>query len=170
MLFLPGMVKKGNLGLDRSTPSGQDGFTRMSDLRGAGTSPSSLTAEASCGRAYVLVSVLMPVRNEARFVARSLHAILTQDYPVDRLEVIVADGLSDDGTRECVRDIAQRDSRVQMIDNPGRIVSTGMNAAIRHARGEIIIRVDGHCEIARDYVRRCVAHLENGDAEAIGGS
>jgi len=112
----------------------------------------------------------MPVRNEARFIARSLQAILTQDYPAGRLEVIVADGLSTDGTRELVLEISKRGGPVRMIDNPGRIVSTGLNAAIRQARGEIIIRVDGHCEIAGDYVRRCVTHLESGDAEAVGGS
>jgi glycosyltransferase involved in cell wall biosynthesis len=112
----------------------------------------------------------MPVRNEARFIARSLNAILAQDYPADRLEVIVADGLSTDGTREVVREIARRDKRVRMIDNAGRMVSTGLNAAIGQARGEVIVRVDGHCEIAGDYVRQCVAHLANGDAEAVGGS
>src|SRR2546425_9491677 len=76
------------------------------------------------------VSVVMPVRNEARFMARLLEQVLAQDYPADRMEIIVADGMSDDGTRQILSDFAARFPQVQVIDNPGRIVSTGLNAAI----------------------------------------
>jgi succinoglycan biosynthesis protein ExoA len=115
------------------------------------------------------VSVIMPVRNEAAFIVRSLGAVLAQDYPPDRLEVIVADGQSTDGTREQVQALQGRHPNLHLIDNPGRIVPTGLNAALRVARGDIIIRVDGHCEIAPDYVRNCVAHLKAGQAECVGG-
>jgi glycosyltransferase involved in cell wall biosynthesis len=56
-----------------------------------------------------------------------------------------------------------------VLDNPGRIVPTGFNIGLRHAQGEIIVRVDGHCEIAPDYVRRCVEVLEQTGAECVGG-
>lgn len=113
--------------------------------------------------------MLMPVRNEAAFMARSLGAVLAQDYPQDRLEVIVADGMSSDGTREQVQALRARHPNLHLVDNPGRIVPTGLNAALRISRGDVIIRVDGHCEIAPDYVRNCVAHLQPGQAEAVGG-
>jgi hypothetical protein len=58
---------------------------------------------------------------------------------------------------------------VKLIDNPGKIVATGLNAALREARGEIVIRVDGHCEIAPDYLRCCVSHLLRDGVEAVGG-
>ncbi len=116
-----------------------------------------------------MVSVVMPIRNEADFIARSLEAVLLQDYPNDRLEVIVADGCSDDGTFELVRAIAETDSRIKLLENKGRIVATGLNQALAVARGEIIVRVDGHCEIATDYVRRCVEHLARGEADGVGG-
>jgi glycosyltransferase involved in cell wall biosynthesis len=115
------------------------------------------------------VSVVMPIRNEADFITRSLGAVLSQDYPADRMEVIVADGCSDDGTREIVRAMAARDSRVTVLDNQGRIVATGLNQALAIAKGEIVVRVDGHCEIAPDYVRCCVSHLQRGEAEGVGG-
>jgi succinoglycan biosynthesis protein ExoA len=115
------------------------------------------------------VSVLMPVRNEASFIARSVGAVLTQDYPRDRMEIIIADGLSDDGTRQVIDAMRLYNPNVSMIDNPGKIVSTGLNAALRVARGEIIIRVDGHCEIASDYVRQCVSLLADADIDAVGG-
>src|SRR6185369_8574629 len=87
------------------------------------------------------VSVLMPVRNEVAFIGRSLAAVLAQDYPRDRMEIIIADGLSNDGTREAVREIQLLNPNVVLIDNAGKIVSTGLNAALRLAKGEIIIRV-----------------------------
>src|SRR3982750_3933073 len=98
------------------------------------------------------VSLIMPVRNEAAFIARGINAVVAQDYPPELMEVIVVDGMSDDGTREVVRDFANRHPNLRLLDNPGRIVSTGLNLALREATGEIIIRVDGHCEIAEDYV------------------
>ena len=115
------------------------------------------------------VSIIMSVRNEAAFIRRSLGAVLAQDYRHDRLEVIIADGLSNDGTREIVDDLQLQNPNVRLIDNPGKIVSTGLNAALRVAKGEIIIRVDGHCEIATDYVRRCVLHLTEDKVDCVGG-
>lgn len=116
-----------------------------------------------------IVSVVMPVRNEAGFIARSLGCVLAQDYPSDRMEVIVADGMSDDGTRELVHAAARRDRRVRLVDNKGRIAPTALNAALAGARGTIIVRVDGHTEIASDYVRQCVLELERTGADNVGG-
>ena len=119
-------------------------------------------------RELPLVSVVLPVRNEAGYIDRCLHAVLEQDYPKDRLEIIVADGQSTDGTATRLRTLASRHPAITVLDNPGRIVPTGLNLAIGQARGGVIVRVDGHCEIAPDYVRRCVAHLQDG-ADAVGG-
>ena len=115
------------------------------------------------------VTVVMPVRNEGELIDLSLNAVLGQDYPADRMEVLVADGRSDDDTAERIAKIAETDPRVRLLDNPGRIVSTGINRALTSARGSIVIRIDGHCEIAPDYVRRCVAHLETKDVDGVGG-
>jgi succinoglycan biosynthesis protein ExoA len=117
-----------------------------------------------------LVSIIMPCRNEAAYIEACLRSVLAQeDPPGGGIEVLVADGLSTDGTRELIRAVAEVDPRVRMIDNPGRIVPTGLNAAIRLARGEIIIRMDAHTEYAPDYVRRCVEVLEETGADNVGG-
>ena len=122
---------------------------------------------------YPLVSVIMPVRNEAAYIERSLGAVLAQEYPADRLEILVVDGMSGDGTREAVLAHAAADPRIRLLDNPAGIVPPGLNIGIGRARGEIIVRVDGHCEIAPDYVRRCVEHLlaghDGAPVEAVGG-
>src|SRR4026207_498248 len=94
------------------------------------------------------VSVVIPIRNEGTFIARTLDGILAQDYPSDRMEIIVADGMSDDQTREIVGHYADRFPQVRLIDNPERVTPTGLNAAIAVARGDIISRIDGHCQVA----------------------
>ncbi len=115
------------------------------------------------------VSVIMPVRNEAAYIERSLGSVLAQDYPPDRMEIIVVDGLSDDGTREAVLAHQATHPNIQLLDNPAHIVPPGLNLGIRRATGDIIVRVDGHCEIAPDYVSRCVEHLVSDGVDAVGG-
>jgi succinoglycan biosynthesis protein ExoA len=115
------------------------------------------------------VTVIMPVRNEAAFISRSLGAVLAQDYPQELTEVLVVDGMSTDGTRDVVREFRGEHPQLHLMDNPAGIVAPGLNLALRASRGEIIIRVDGHCEIAPDYVRRCVQHLEQDDVDGVGG-
>jgi succinoglycan biosynthesis protein ExoA len=122
------------------------------------------------GSSLPFVSVIMPVRNEATFVARSLGAVLAQDYPADRMEIIVADGMSTDGTRDMVQVLRREHSNLRLIDNPGKIVSTGLNKALDAARGEIVIRVDGHSEVAPDFVRQNVSVMqEHAEAWSVGG-
>jgi glycosyltransferase involved in cell wall biosynthesis len=122
---------------------------------------------------FLFVSIILPVRNEAASIERGLRAILEQDYPADRMEILIADGMSSDATRErietLVASLSHPQSSVTILDNPGKIVPTGMNIALRRARGEIIIRVDGHTIIAPDYVRQCVEILQRTQADNVGG-
>jgi len=116
------------------------------------------------------ISVIMPVRNEAAHIGRSLRAVLGQDYPPDRIEIIVADGMSTDETRDIVHSFQVKFGNLQLVDNPRGIAPSGLNAGLRHALGEIIVRVDGHCEIAPDYVSRCVEHLTRENIGGVGGA
>jgi succinoglycan biosynthesis protein ExoA len=117
------------------------------------------------------VSVIMPVRNEEAYIERSLRAVLAQTYPPERFEIIIADGISTDDTREIIRQIQQTAKiSIEIVENSGRIAPTGLNRAIERVKGEIIVRVDGHCEIEKDYIENCVRHLLADNAEAVGGS
>jgi len=118
---------------------------------------------------YPFITIVMPIRNEAAFIRQGLSAVLSQDYPAERMEIIVADGMSTDGTFEIVQALQAKYANLHVIRNQGKIVPTGMNAALMQARGEIIIRVDGHCEIAPDYARRCIEHLQNDGVDGVGG-
>jgi glycosyltransferase involved in cell wall biosynthesis len=132
-----------------------------------------------------LVSLVIPCRNESDHIRAALDSILAQQKPPGGVEIIVADGMSSDGTREELErlvneacdqrpEVGGRRStlpatRLRIIDNPGRIASTGLNAAIRAAIGEIIIRMDCHTEYAEDYILSCVEVLQQAKAENVGG-
>ena len=113
------------------------------------------------------VSVIMPVRNEAAFIERSLGAVLAQDYPSDRCEIIIADGMSDDDTRAIIQRLPGSE-RIRILDNPRRLQAPGLNLALAAARGDVIIRVDGHTIIAPDYVTQCVGALHETGAANVG--
>lgn len=116
------------------------------------------------------VSIVVPCRNERRHIGTFLDSLLRQSFDRDwEIEILVADGMSDDGTREILRQYMLKAPSVQMIDNPGRIVSTGLNAAIAASTGEIIIRLDAHTVYAEDYVRQCVSVLRQTGADNVGG-
>ncbi len=115
------------------------------------------------------VSILIPVRNEIQYIERCLEAVYQQDYPTDRMEVLISDGMSEDGTREFLADYANSHENLFVYDNAQRIVPTGLNRLIRQAKGEILIRVDGHCVIRPDYVSNCVKHLQSNAVDGVGG-
>src|SRR5690348_16594270 len=116
-----------------------------------------------------LVSVVVPCRNERDHIETALKSILAQEGSAGDFEVVVADGMSDDGTREILLRLALADSRIRIIDNQSRIVSSGLNAAIQEARGSIIVRMDAHTEYAPDYIRQCVRVLHETAADNVGG-
>lgn len=116
------------------------------------------------------VSVIVPCRNEVRFIDAFCASALAQQLPGGwQLELLVADGLSDDGTRERLQALVAADLRLRCVDNPGRIVSTGLNAALSASRGEVIMRMDVHTEYAPDYVAQCLAVLAETGADNVGG-
>lgn len=118
----------------------------------------------------ILVSVISPCRNEVGYIETFVESLLAQEYPPDQWDLIVADGMSDDGTRDVLRRLEEKHTpRLRVIDNPGRIVSTGLNEAIRHARGHYIVRMDCHTEYAPDYIRRSIEVLEHTGADNVGG-
>jgi succinoglycan biosynthesis protein ExoA len=116
------------------------------------------------------VTLILPIRNEAAYIERCLAAILAQDYPGE-IEILVVDGMSTDDTHQKIQQFTIHHSpfTIHLLDNPGRIVPTGMNIALRQAKGKIIIRVDGHCLIAPDYVSNCVRHIQADGVDGVGG-
>ncbi len=106
------------------------------------------------------ISIIVPCRNEVASIRRCLESILASDYPFDRMEVIVADGMSNDGTRDILRQIGEYDARVRVIDNPARITPIALNRGIEAAQGNFILRIDAHSIIVANYIAELVAFLE----------
>jgi len=117
-----------------------------------------------------LLSVIAPCRNECAHIDAFLEAVAAQRLPEGwMMELLVADGRSDDGTRERLDQRAKVDPRLTVVDNPQRIVSTGLNACLARARGEVIARLDVHSRYADDYLAQCLATLERTRADNVGG-
>lgn len=118
----------------------------------------------------IIVSVIVPVRDEELHVERCIQSILSQDYPVKNLEVILVDGLSKDKTRDIIGRYAKDyPDTVRMIENLCKTVPYAMNIGIENSVGRYIIRLDAHSEYPNDYISKCVETLEKTDADNVGG-
>jgi succinoglycan biosynthesis protein ExoA len=115
------------------------------------------------------VSVIVPVRNEARSIERTLRSLLDQDFSRDRFEVIVADGVSTDETVPIVRRLQAEFSNLKLVFNPRRFSSAGRNTAIRHATKDVAVIVDGHCHVPdRNYLKKLSAAFDASGADSLG--
>lgn len=115
------------------------------------------------------ISVILPIRNEQKYIAKCLRSIISQDYINERYEVLVVDGMSTDSTRTIVKQFQKRYKNIKLLDNPAKITPVGLNIGICHAKGNIIIRVDGHATLGENYLSQCVRFLESSSADCVGG-
>ena len=115
------------------------------------------------------VSVVVPCRNEIGHIRAFLDSVFRQKLGGIEMEVLVADGMSNDGTRQVLDEFESRFASLRVLDNPEQIVSTALNRSIREAKGEIVICMIVHTIYAPDYVRSCVDVLRETDADNVGG-
>lgn len=114
------------------------------------------------------ISIVSPIRNEENYIAKCLDSLVKQDYD-DEYEILVVDGMSTDKTREIVKKFENKHKNIKLLDNPNRTVPYALNIAIEQAKGNVIIRVDGHAVIENDYLTQCVNYLKQTNAECVGG-
>ena len=147
----------------RATPANLD-----STARGFGIADPIYNAGTTKDNPFV--TVIMPIRNEADFIEACIRSVSEGDYPADRFEILVVDGMSDDGTREIVSRLASVDPRIRLLDNPDRGVAPAMNLGIRAAKGELFVRIDGHALVEAGFLTESVRCLEaHPDAWVVGG-
>jgi len=116
------------------------------------------------------VSIIVPCYNEVRFIGKLLQNIADQDYPTERLEVFVVDGMSNDGTREEIRDFVKPYPYIHLLENEKRYVPFALNKGISGSTGEVIMRMDAHAEYPTNYISRLVESLYQLNADNVGAS
>ena len=117
------------------------------------------------------VSIIIPCYNEQDTIRKLLEAVYAQTFPRADLEMVIADGMSTDGTRAEIAAFADAhpDLHIAMADNPVQSIPSALNCALKEAQGEIIVRLDAHSVPYPDYIERCVADLQAGLGENVGG-
>lgn len=115
------------------------------------------------------ITVVMPVRNEVRFIEGTLQQLVAQDYPQECYEILVVDGMSDDGTRQKVTEFSRRYQNIRLLDNPRRLSSAGRNIGFTNGRGEYFVVVDGHCYIIDNQLfNNIIECFEKSGADCLG--
>jgi len=117
------------------------------------------------------VSIIIPCRNEEKFIGKCLDSIIAQDYPKDKLEVLVVDGRSTDRTREIVKEYQKKHSFIRLLDNPHKVTPKAMNIGIKNSKGEVILLVNAHSILDKEFLKWNSYFLNKfKDADAVGGT
>lgn len=115
-----------------------------------------------------MVSVICPVYNEERYIKNCVESILSQDYPLDDIEILFVDGMSTDRTKDIITGYSARYGFIKLLENPERTAPAALNKGIETAKGGIIIRLDGHCTYPENYISVLVNKLHELDADNVG--
>lgn len=115
------------------------------------------------------ISIIIPCRNEEKYISKCLDSIIKQEYPINNLEVFIVDGMSQDETRRMVKKYIQKYSFIKLLDNPNKIVPIALNLGIKEAKGDIIIMVNAHSTLDKDFLRYNLEYLKKTGADAVGG-
>lgn len=118
---------------------------------------------------FPFISIIIPCRNEGNYISRCLDSVLAQDYPGDKVEILVADGMSTDDTKKILLDYVKHHPSVRYFENPKKIVTMGLNILIKQAKGELIARIDAHTDFPKDYVSKCVKYIQEYNVDNVGG-
>ena len=114
------------------------------------------------------VSIILPIRNEEQFISKTLESIIDQKFKGE-LEIIISDGMSNDGTREIVKQFQNNHKNIILINNHDKIVPNGFNKALSVAKGDTIIRLDGHSFLGTDFISNCLSVQKFIGADCVGG-
>lgn len=115
------------------------------------------------------ISVIVPCKNEKNFIESCIHSILNTKYPTEQIEIIVADGMSDDGTREILQGLALKYANIRIIENQKKITPAALNLGIQHASGELIMIASAHSSFPEEYIPVLVEKMVELNADVVGG-
>jgi glycosyltransferase involved in cell wall biosynthesis len=116
-----------------------------------------------------MLTIIIPCRNEEKYIDKCLNSIIANDYPKEKLEILVLDGMSKDKTRDIITQYSKKYSFINLLDNPKKIVPTALNQGIKNSKGSIILRIDAHNIYKKDYISKCVKYLQDYNVDNVGG-
>ena len=117
----------------------------------------------------LLVSIIVPCRNEEKYIGECLDSIIENDFAKDKLEVLVLEGMSEDGSRQVVEKYAGKYPFIKLLENPKKITPCALNIGVKHAKGDVIMRMDAHASYEKNYISKCLKYLKKYGADNVGG-
>lgn len=115
-----------------------------------------------------IVSILIPCRNEEKYIGKCLKTVLNQDYPIENLEVLVVDGMSEDNTKKIVEEISKKNPSIKLLENPKKFTNFSLNIGLKEASGDYIMLMGCHAEYEKKYISKCVKYIEEYGADNVG--
>ena len=115
------------------------------------------------------ISLIVPCRNEERYIDRCLNSVIEQDYPMDNLEVLVVDGMSKDKTLQIVENYREKLLSIKILKNPKKTTPYAFNLGINYSKADIIMIMSAHSTLERDYISKCVKYLDKYSVDNVGG-
>jgi glycosyltransferase involved in cell wall biosynthesis len=116
-----------------------------------------------------LVSIIIPCRNEEKYISSCLDSVINQDFLKENLEVLVVDGMSEDKTKLIIEEYSVQYDFIKLLENPRKIIPTAMNIGIQNARGSIVMKIDAHTIYESNYISKCIRYLKDYEADNVGG-
>lgn len=114
------------------------------------------------------VSIIIPMRDEEKYIEKCLQSLIDQDYPRGKMEILAVDGMSEDGTREIIKKYSKEFNFIKLIDNLKVFTTHAFNIGIKNASGDIIITMGAHTTYSPNYVSTIVKHLSDNKADCVG--
>lgn len=115
------------------------------------------------------ITVIIPCRNEEKYIEKCINSVIEQDYPLEKLEILVVDGMSEDGTREILRSYIKNYAFIRIFDNPRKFTPFAFNIGIKNATGQIILIIGAHACFEKDYIAKCISAMDEYRADNAGG-
>jgi glycosyltransferase involved in cell wall biosynthesis len=115
------------------------------------------------------ISIIIPCRNEEKYIAKCLDSIIAQDYPIDNLEVFVVDGMSKDKTVQVIKSYNEQPLSIKILKNPKKITPCAFNLGIKYSKADIIMIMGAHSAYKKDYISKCIKYLTKYNVDNVGG-
>ena len=115
------------------------------------------------------ISIIIPARNEEKFIEKTINSILNNNYPKNKYEILVIDSMSSDKTKEIVKKLQKKHKNIFLFENKKKTTPSAFNIGIKNARGKFIAIISGHAELEKNYLKNCLKCINKSNADCVSG-